>query len=60
MEKKYPRTPEIRLWCDLALLDTYEEVLTEPDTGMIEQWQYRARLRTEILRRMRITNAKKA
>lgn len=56
----YPRTPEIRLWSDVCLLDVYEEELDKPDTGIVEQWQYRARLRTEILRRMRLVYANAA
>lgn len=56
----YPRTPEIRLWSDVCLLDVYEEELDKPETAIIEHWEYKARLRTEILRRMRMTYGKKA
>ena len=49
----YPKLPEIRSWPDAILLDVYEEEYDKSETGIIEHWEYKARLRSEILRRMR-------
>lgn len=59
MVKKYPLTPEIRLWSDLCLLDVYEDEIALPLTDEVEQWLYRTRLRAELLRRMRVTYGKR-
>lgn len=55
----YPNFAEIRLWSDPCLLDCYEEELGSDKEmadvrDLDEWWLYKARMRSEILRRMRV------